>query len=136
MAIEKRAIISAMNQVHTTYSQRLQFTKTKVLYGLLVIAISMTSKIAMATVDVLYVNHITKELNWSDSEFGAGWIGWESLEGDPSMYYVEEEKLINKGYEYTSFPMKIESLLIGSILLVIVVLIFLKKREKTTANNS
>lgn len=125
-----------MNEENKKYLRWLQLIQKRAWYGVVFIASVLISASGFATIDVLYVNHVTKELKWSDSEYPTFWIGWEPLKGDPSMYYLEEQQLLNKGYGYTSFPAKIEVFIIVLILLLVAVLIFFKNRKRFNTNRN
>ena len=69
---------------------------------------------ALATVDFLAINHITKEYFWGDEDHDTGLIGWEIVpeSGSP---YRNPDYLHQQGYTETNFPYKLD-LILGLIL--------------------
>jgi len=83
------------------------------------IIIILSSKSSFSTVDILYVNYLTKEYQYSDNGC-SGFIGWSAIKVDGSLYDKEETKLIYAGYSKMFFPYKIELLLLTFIILILI----------------
>lgn len=87
------------------------------------------AKTSFATVESLYVNHLTKEYQSSDNGC-LGWIGWESIPTDGKNWDDIENKLIKEGYTEMTFPFKIELLIIGFIISVYIAIKWTRQRLK------
>lgn len=77
-----------------------------------------------STVDYLCANSITKELYWADDDNPSGFIGWEYL---PENYESIEKNFLNRGYTYTTFPFKLELVLL--LIFIAFYMVFLKTRK-------
>ncbi len=106
----------------------------KYLFLLIILVFPVSS---YGTVDLLCVNHITKELQHFDSGHDYIGIGWESLgEGDERLIALESEFLKN-GYKYSEFTWRIEFFigLIVSGFLTISAIIYRRKRRKAKSSD-
>lgn len=88
----------------------------------------LTAQIAMATVDYLAVNHLTKQLYWADTDNSPGLIGWTSIPEGKYEFY--EQEYLDRGFTFTNNPYLIEEI-IGLIILIAIVTFLIRKRTKS-----
>lgn len=82
-----------------------------------------------ATVEYLMVNHITKELYWSETDHPPGIIAWNHI--PHGKWEASEIKYQNEGYITTTFPYKIDvGILVALTLVIIGTLKFLRIKKR------
>lgn len=79
-----------------------------------------------ATVDILFVNKITKEYYWGNDDSFIGWIGWTNVPGE--QFDIAEYDVKKIGYTRTYYPYKVETFII--LLIAVLVLVQYVKRRK------
>ena len=86
----------------------------------------LVSSTVFCTVDYLCFNSITKELYWADDDNPSGFIAWENL---PENYEPHEKAKLAEGYTYTTFPFKLEAVIL-TVFVVLLLLVLLFARQK------
>lgn len=94
--------------------------KTKIA---LIAMLLLMSQFAMATVDYLAVNHLTKQLYWAETDNPPGLIGWTLIPEGKYEFYQQE--YLDRGFTFTQNPYIIEEI-IGLIVLLVFGLLILK----------
>ncbi|PKG42776.1 hypothetical protein [Psychroflexus sp. MES1-P1E] len=96
---------------------------------ILTLTFLLITQIAMATVDYLAVNHLTKQLYWADTDNSPGLIGWTSIPEGKYEFY--EQEYLDRGFTFTNNPYLIEEII--SIMVILTIGIFLiRKRTKSS----
>ncbi len=83
----------------------------------------------LATVEFLMVNHITKEICWSESSQIDGVIGWENI--PEGRWGTAEKDYLELGYSFTSVSYKIEVVLCLLFLTLLMFLFFTNRRKRS-----
>jgi hypothetical protein len=82
---------------------------------------------AYASVDYLMVNPLTQEYFWASAEMPPGFIGWDHVHEDE--YVQATQHYHQMGYSETSFPYKIEVILLIMTVLTFLIVFFQKYRH-------